>query len=190
VSLTTQKNIRADGDVVNGSKIENKTEVYVNAVTFSPKLAALQEALREEMEHTPVVRELIDELQKYTVRVRPADGVVGLRMKLEASGRSDEIDEAMSDKEAFVILLEKWSLYHSAQEILTYIMTKAIHDFRQFIRPLLANTGRVAQNELVTGRIIHPLVNEVGYGRFQMNAVQMMGMYYWLAEQCYVKWHA
>lgn len=58
------------------------------------------------------------------------------------------------------------------------------------IQPLIGELDRQGYNELVTSKIIRPLMDEVGDCPLSMDAVVTMGLYYWLAEQCFVRWHA
>jgi len=90
----------------------------------------------------------------------------------------------------FAKLLAKWSLYASAQEIFVHLLSLAVHEFRMSIQPLLGQIDRHSYNELVTQKIVVPLIEEVGEGVLSLDALVTMGLYYWLAEQCFVRWHA
>jgi hypothetical protein len=85
--------------------------------------------LADEIRNDQKVRDLVEGLQHYYVR-RSADGVEGLEAKLTAGNRSHEILDALERKERFVKLLDKWSLYASAQEIFAYLLAKAELEFR------------------------------------------------------------
>ena len=57
------------------------------------------------------------------------------------------------------------------------------------IQPQLGEIGQDRYNQIVTERIVYPIVDEVGIGVFSVDHQTVMGMFYWLAEQCYVRWH-
>ena len=44
-------------------------------------------------------------------------------------------------------------------------------------------------NQIIDEKIVEPIVTECGPTIFQMHHGIAMGMLYWLAEQCYVRWH-
>ncbi len=112
-----------------------------------------------------------------------------MQAKLKVAGREDEYLEAIEKKEQFAKLLERWSLYASAQEIFAYLLAKAEYEFTYVIRPQIATISKVQVNELVRDRIVAPTVEECGATVFTVNHSTAMGMVYWLAEQCFVRWH-
>jgi hypothetical protein len=89
----------------------------------------------------------------------------------------------------FVKLLEKWSLYASAQEIFAYLLAKAEYEFNYLIYPKIAESNVVEINQLVQELIVVPTIQECGTSVFTLNHGVAMGMLYWLAEQCFVRWH-
>ena len=44
-------------------------------------------------------------------------------------------------------------------------------------------------NAIIISRIVDPIVAECGTTVFEMNHGTAMGMLYWLAEQCFIRWH-
>lgn len=181
----------AGGDVVGGNK-SSRTELHfdLRRSGAASKIEALKARLVEEMEHDHTSPELIDSLQQYHRRRSPPDGVEGLECKLRVAERENEILDALEQKEMFAKLLARWSLYASAQEIFAHLLSLAVHEFRMTIQPLLGQVDRQGYNELVTQKIVLPLIDEVGEGVLSMDALVTMGLYYWLAEQCFVRWHA
>ena len=131
---------------------------------------------------------MVEGLQRFYSR-RSVDGIEGLEAKLTAGSRSHELLDALEQKERFSKLLEKWSLYASAQQIFAYLLAKAEHEFRMVVLPQINILDEVCINRLVSERIIYPLVDEVGDGVFNVDPGIVMGMVYWLAEQCFVRWH-
>jgi len=179
-----QQDVTAHGDVVGRDKIEQH---------FHPGQAGIVEQLLkkldDEVAKNEKVKETIETLAYYYNR-RSADGVDGLEAKLEAGNRKSEIMSAFEKKELFVKLLEKWALYASAQKILAYLLAKAEHEFNYNIHPQIGKAEVDKINALVTEKIVEPIVSECGHTIFGITHAVAMGIVYWLAEQCYVRWHS
>jgi C-terminal domain 9 of the ABC-three component (ABC-3C) systems len=180
-----QKGASASGDIVGGDKIERH---YHLAPTPPGIVERLLDKLRAEMEQNEQVRHTIENLAHFQTR-RSHDGIDGLENKLVAGGRSHEYPDAIEKKELFAKLLEQWSLYASAQEIFAYLLAKADYEFNRFIYPRISTLDYVEINEEVDSRIVAPLMTECGSSVFTLNHSIVMGMLYWLAEQCFVRWH-
>ena len=140
------------------------------------------------MEQNQEVRHTIEALEHFQTRRAP-DGIDGLEAKLKAANRQDELLSALEKKEMFVKLLEKWSLYASAQEIFAFLLAKAEYDFNYLIHPNISTASVVEVNQLVHDLIVMPTIQQCGTSVFTLNHSVAMGMLYWLAEQCFVRWH-
>ena len=180
-----QSGATARGDIVAGDKVETHIHSGVAPVGVVEKLL---EKLHAEMAKSANTRHIIESLARY-YEERSHDGVKGLKNKLDAAGRSAEYADAIEKKEMFAKLLEKWSLYSSAQEIFVHLLARAEHEFNLIIYPQLSNLEPFEVNQLVTDKIVVPTVAECGSTVFNVNHGTAMGMIYWLAEQCFVRWH-
>lgn len=130
----------------------------------------------------------MDRLKRFYSQ-RAYDGVVGLKAKLEKSGRDGSYIDAIEMKEMFAKLLERWSLYPSAQQIFVYLLARAERQFVDIILPQ-AHELKIAQiNTLMSDLIVEPTVQECGASVFEVDHNTAMGMIYWLAEQCFIRWH-
>lgn len=185
-SLTvTQRTLKVGRDNQVADQIHN---YYGDSKLQSP-IAALMERLAEEIKSDAQVQDLIDTLQFFHVRHAP-DGIEGLEGKLTHAGRRDEITLALRQKDLFARLLAKHTMFDSAQQIFAYLLAKIEQDYKCYVLP---NVGRVSREEidlLINERLVSPCVAEVGAGVFSLNAHVAMGMVYWLAEQCYIRWHS
>jgi hypothetical protein len=130
----------------------------------------------------------IDRLQRYYTQ-RAHDGVSGLEAKLARSGRQQSYDDAIEMKEMFAKLLEQWSLYASAQSIFVFLLARAERYFNDIILPQISERSAVEINQLMNQLIVDPTVKDCGASVFEMDHNVAMGMIYWLAEQCFVRWH-
>ncbi len=180
-----QAGATAHGDIVG----RDKHEQHIHLPRRTPGVVEqLLNKLQKEVENNQHVRHTI-ELLAYFQRRRSHDGIEGLEAKLEAAARSDEYLDAIEKKELFAKLLERWSLYASAQEIFAHLLAKAEYEFTYVVRPQLYSLSKVQANALVRDQIIVPIVEECGSTVFTINYSTAMGMIYWLAEQCFVRWH-
>lgn len=144
--------------------------------------------LKEQYDCNEQTQTTIDELARYHTR-RAADGIDGLEAKLKASARLHYYDEAIEKKEMFSKLLERWSLYSSAQQIFVHILARAENEFTQVIYGQIPARTPEDINALVIERIVNPIVEECGGDLISVNHNLVQGMVYWLAEQCFIKWH-
>lgn len=146
------------------------------------------EKLAHEIATNEETRQQIDTLQLYFER-RSHDGVEGLEAKLEHSGRADCKLDAFAKKELFAKLLTRYSLYASAQEIFAFMLARADTRFRTYVLPRVDELSISEIDALVISDIVEPIVEEIGFGPFNVNDAIVAGMVYWLAEQCFVRWH-
>lgn len=181
-----QTGATARGDIVGRDKFEQH---YHPAARQMGVVEQLLQKLQSEVATNAHVKHTIESLAHFHAR-RSHDGIDGLQAKLERAGRSDEYIDAIEKKELFAKLLERWSLYASAQEIFAYLLAKAEYEFTYVVRPQLQSISKVEANELVRDHIIVPLIEECGTTVFSINHSTVMGMIYWLAEQCFVRWHS
>jgi hypothetical protein len=188
---TTQKNItaardNAAGDITNTNS--NNQTFNVNLLDEKSPIAAWMALLAEEISTNKHVSDFIDTLQMYHEK-HSHDGVDGLEAKLTHSGRDSEIRLALRKKELFTRLLAKYSMFDSAQQILAFLLSKMEGDFRSYVLPNLAGGSPADIDQLFGQYLIEPCANEIKSGVFCLNAAIASGMVYWLAEQCYIRWH-
>lgn len=186
-----QSGLKAGGDVVARDKISNTHHHHYASNERQPTTThfeALLSKLHDELALNAQATQTIDELQFFFKKISP-DGVVGLSAKLTHAGRQYELPVAIEKKELFAKQLEKWSLYGSAQQILAYLLAKIEYIFSTDILPQLETLTAAELNHIVTQKIVIPIVDECGADIFAMNHAVVMGMVYWLAEQCFVRWH-
>lgn len=182
--MANQKNSTAGGDIVGRDKVENH---YHSVQRFS-KLDKLKTKLQAEIDSEQTLDGYIDRLKSYQP-IFPEDGVAGLEAKLERAGRGSQRMAALRMKERFAKLLERWSLYASAQEIFVHVLAVAEVRFSQYVSPQIGLLSPMELDEIVEQRIITPIVEDIGVEIFCMDHAEAMGLIYWLAEQCRIRWH-
>lgn len=178
-----QQRSNAGGDIVGGDKV---TTTYNSAP--KSKIEKLLQTLKEQYDGDQETQSIIDELARYHTR-RATDGVFGLQAKLEAADKGDSFEDAIEKKEMFAKLLQKWTMYSSAQLIFAHILAKAEVEFSQVIYPQIPAKSEADVNALVIDRIVNPIVEECGDDLLAINHNLVQGMVYWLAEQCFIRWH-
>jgi hypothetical protein len=178
------------GSTVAGNQVAgdyNQT-IFNEAGRDASVVERLLARLQAELDNDITCSDTIRKLQRYHGGTSKG-GVIGLRNKLMAGGRGDEIEDALEQKEMFVKLLEEFSLYASAQEIFVYLLAQAERVFNSEILPLVGELNAVEINRQTNRLILDPVVQECGATVFQIDHLTAMGMLYWLAEQCFVRWH-
>ena len=182
-----QSRARADGDIVAGSK-------YVNLTITAPQanigvVEQLLKRLQDEIAKDATILHTVESLKTYYEK-KSLDGVDGLEAKLSASGRDGELLRAYDRKEQFAKLLDTWSMYASAQEIFAFLLAQAEYLFQRHVSPMVAQ-GKTASevDDITEALILNPTIEQCGASVFVINHNLALGMIYWLAEQCYVRWH-
>jgi hypothetical protein len=178
-----QKGASAGGDVVAGNKTVNN---YLGRRGGLVEQLLLK--LQQEMESNAKVQQTVERLQIYYAR-DASSGPLGLEAKLNAANRAHEIPTALEKKEQFAKLLERWSLYASAQEIFAYLLARVEHEFAMSVAPRVGAANESEINQIITDRIVEPTIADCGVGDFSLDHRTAMGMVYWLAEQCFIRWH-
>jgi hypothetical protein len=181
----------AGRDIVGGD--QSKVAIANAVINLPPqpvggKISQLLARLKVEVASNQEVAARLAELEFYYLH-RAGDGVQGLEAKLTASGQQAVIYWALEQKEQFAKTLERWSLYASAQEILAHFLSKAYYEFGVHILPRLGDLTAAEITTIFDERFVQPTVEECGAGVLPMNHNIAVGMVYWLAEQCFVRWH-
>lgn len=187
-SGNSQRDISTYRDNIGGDQTNNVSNTINVALPISP-IAILMQRLADEVKNDQQVQCFIDTLQFYYEH-HSHDGINGLENKLVHTDRADEIVMAIRKKELFTRLLAKYGMFESAQQIFAYLLSKVEQDYRVYVLPNVTSCDRWKFDQLIHEHLIEPIITEVSAGVFLVNAAIAAGMVYWLAEQCYVRWHA
>lgn len=164
--------------------------VIINAAECEPHLMkTLIEMYKNELSKDSAFNQFIDSLQHY-INKMPGDKVKNLKDKLKISGREDKIEEAESLKELFAKKLMKNRFSESAQHILSYILGRAYFLFQQNIRPMIENNKSNGEvDHAIYKEVIEVIFEELDENVLLMNYQEIIGVVYYLAGNCHVKWH-
>jgi len=182
-----QSSARAHGNIAGRDIIHATTNNYA-APRAPGAVEQLLKELQDEIDNDRKVCDLIGRLERF-YKHRAHDGVIGLEAKLRAVGREASYADAIEMKEMFAKLLEQWSLYESAQKIFVHLLARAERQFNDIILPRMPDLDVAGVNKLMNELIVEPTVNECGASVFEIDHNTAMGMIYWLAEHCFVRWH-
>lgn len=183
VTKVDQSGASAEGNII-GRDLNNTVHVSARRSQIEGWLERLAEELRDD----PKVRGFVDNLQYY-MQPYTHDDVVGLVSKLEHAGRSSQKSRALRKKEEFSKLLAEWQAYPAAQEIIAYFLSKIESAFESKVVPLLGTADNDSIDCSIIEHLVDPVLAEMGTGPFMLNYNNVYGMVYWLAEQCYIRWH-
>lgn len=153
------------------------------------RVRELVQRLDIEIERDEVRDQWIESLEFFEEPYAP-DGVLGLEAKLQRCGRPDKIQLAIRHKELFVKFLNKYALYGAAQELLALCLHRIHQEFESHVHPVCGETPITALDQLISTKVVTTVVEEYGLGTFALDHGLVLGMTYWLAERCYVRWHA
>lgn len=179
-----------------GTYTDNSDNRTVN--TILPRnhtaISALTVRLEQEVREKLVASDIVPSLSFYRRRREAKDGIAGLEAKLEAGDREFRIEEALELKVEFDKILDKWSLYTSAQEIfghlLAIISRKFSNKILKYHQGELVGYTVLTFDEDIDDHILLPIVDQCGeITHFQVNLDLTLGMLYWLADNCFVRWH-
>ncbi|WP_108881051.1 ABC-three component system protein [Anderseniella sp. Alg231-50] len=181
-----QSHATAGQDIVGGNKYD-----FSNHKSAYEAIEALASKLKQEVADEATVQHTIRNLAYYKRRKEAGDGIVGLEAKLKAGGRLDLWDEdALDQKVEFEMLLETWSMYASAQEIFAHMLAKVERAFKQQIKPKLPDLSHDVADSMVDKLVLNPIIDECSkINHFFVNVNVALGMLYWLADHCFIRWH-
>jgi len=179
-------NAQAGGSIVGG----NLTEIHNHAApsALSGSIKDLVTKLQNEIDSDHKASGWIEDLLFFEENI-PDDDIEGLEAKLSTAGMSKKINTALKQKELFAKFLEKRALYGAAQQLLALCLHRIFADFEAYIHP---SCGKILPDDLhlkIHDTIICPIVEEFCQGAFNINHSLVLGMTYWLADRCYVRWH-
>lgn len=188
--VVSQQGAHAAGDIAARDNIKITNTYVIGSTGGSSHVLLLKKRLTNEMSCNQRVKETVENLIKYYKNKKPYDGIIGLENKLTKANRQTEIQEALEDKEEFAKFLERWSMYAAAQEIFAYLLGKIDDEFNKVILPRLGTDNQFEINTLISDRVVTPVIVECGVDEFLLSHSIVRGMIYWLAERCFVRWHA
>lgn len=117
--------------------------------------------------------------------------VRGLEDKLNASGRADLLKVALIRKQAAYKVIMRQQSSKSAQTIFAFLMAEIVVNFEQSVLPLVqAEASREIVDAAMLEKVISPALQVLESNPLMLNKMDIQGLIYFLAGNCYVKWDA
>lgn len=110
--------------------------------------------------------------------------------KLRKAGRESSIILAYKYKEMFAKFLTRYGLYNAAQELIALCLHKVFYEFESNVHPVCHHVSQDETDIIVAEKVVNPLLSDYVAGSFTIKHGLVLGMIYWLADRCYVRWHA
>lgn len=181
-TTTTQSGNSAHGDIVGGNK---SVTVYSQAPSL---ISVLNERFKAEEASLDAFKGFIGELQHYWDRATNPD-VRGLAAKLKDSNRQDLEALAERLKENATKKIVKYQTSHSAQEILVWAFGDIYSRFILEVTPNIeAGSPRSVIDSLINEKVIDPVVNGLGENVLHLYRDEIVGLVFFLAGNCHLKW--
>jgi hypothetical protein len=193
VPALNQSSASAGGDIVGGNKTTTTivlSSIQEGSTVTYPALERWIEELRAACELDLMISYHVRSFELYTRKRAADDGIEGLINKLNAANRGSLVADAIEQKVHFEKLLDEWSYYASAQEIFAYLLAKIRRGFSLTATPNIGLVPEHIIDQLVDKDVLLPLVDECSkIPQFSVNLDVALGMLYWLADQCFLRWH-
>lgn len=182
--FTNQSGNQAGGDVVGGNQYKS---IVTNNASPSP-LARLYERLREENNSQPCAAKISEQLLHYCSVATDGD-VRGLEDKLNASGRTDLVREAVRLKESAAKTVMKLQTSGVAQDIVTFILAKLYSGFMLHVTPAIeTGADRAAVDALISQHVLSPVEAMLGDNDLMLTSADLLGLLFFLGGNCHVRW--
>lgn len=115
----------------------------------------------------------------------------GLEEKLKASGRSDQLQVALVRKQSAYKAIMRQQGSKSAQTIYTFLLAEIVVNFEQSVLPLVqAKASREVVDTAMLEKVISPALQMLEDNPLMLNKLDIQGLVYFLAGNCYVRWDA
>lgn len=160
---------------------ERDREPFRNILRLKAKISE-EKAAGLQISHT------IEKLARFERQIS-TDGIDGLENKLTHANRAGEISYALEAKEDFVKLMAEWRFYESAQQMVVAALAIIEFEYSSNVIPQSKNSTIQQMNATIKNEIIIPLLNDMSGDAIAIDINHVAGMIYWLADQCYVRWH-
>lgn len=184
-TIDTQNNATSKQGVAVGC---NQGLMVVSQDAKIPYLYLLERKIQEEIGNNNLLEHISQNLNHYIQELEDTEQM-DLQGKLNLASREKELFIALRLKEKVSKLIDKYSLFASANKYLTYIFAMIIHLFKTYVYPeICAEKNLFEIKKVVSERVIIPVSEEIQKGEnyFDLNYEDIEGMIYFLAGNCHI----
>ena len=183
--MTTVRDNTVAGDIA--GRDVNKT---FNAAREPSAMAKLVEQYLAETLADKSLSKWTAKLEYYLSNETSSD-IRELEEKLNASGRADLLKEALIRKQSAYKAIMRQQGSKSAQTIYTFLMADIVVNFEQSVLPLvLDKASRKIVDDAMLEKVISPALQMLESNPLMLNKMDIQGLVYFLAGNCYVRWDA
>ncbi|OAN98369.1 hypothetical protein A8B75_19655 [Sphingomonadales bacterium EhC05] len=174
-----------------GANVVGRDLVNINEASSlrDQNVKSLVLQLEQEIQDDQTKSQWIENLEFFNID-HIVDEIEGLEAKLDHAGRQKNIKLAMRHKEMFAKFLAKFSLYESAQILISKCLHEIHQGFEANVHPECEELSIAKIDKIIYNDVVSPIVSQYGFGAFSLDHGLVSGMTYWLADRCYVRWHS
>lgn len=183
--MTTVRDNTATGDIAG----ENIYKTY-NAAREPTAMAKLVEQYLAETLADQTLSTWTEKLEHFLSNETSSD-IRGLEEKLCASGREELLKMALFRKQSAYKAIMRQQGSKSAQTIYTFLMAEIVVNFEQCVLPLVqAKASREIVDAAMLDKVISPALKMLESNPLMLTKLDIQGLVYFLAGNCYVRWDA
>ncbi|KVT83339.1 ABC-three component system protein [Burkholderia ubonensis] len=188
--FTNQSQNEVRGDLVGGNKIDNSKTTVINLTpsnSAGEELLKLYEKLKVDGHGDSSGGAFSEKLQHYMSSSTDGD-VRGLEAKLRDSGRDDQLYAALGMKERAFKSIMRYQTSRTAQRVFTIVLTDLHARFTLTVTPVIQEgAGRVVVDSCINA-IVQATHNMLGENVLEFDAMDLLGMLYYLGGNCHIRW--
>ena len=178
------------GNVVSGDLAARDVVNTFHEARKPTPMAKLVEQFLAETTADKSLTALTERLEHYFSNVTNVD-VRGLEEKLIASDREDLLTSALLKKQNAYKAIMRQQSSKSAQTIYTFLMAEIVVNFEQTVQPLVqAGADRHLVDAAMLEKVIDPAFNLLESNPLDLDKMDIQGLMYFLAGNCYIRWDA
>ena len=183
--ICADKVIGRDDNSTTHNHFYNKTIAYREDHILKKLLIEHEEEKQKDSEYQIFSNELNNFFKKKQV-----ENLRDLNTKLKDGGRENLVDIAIDSKERVTKKIHRFSLYKSAQDIYSYLLTNIRTAFKHTIENRI-KSGKFEHYEIddiVKNEIIEPYFHNIQGSSLFIDIDELYGLLYLLTGNCHIKW--
>lgn len=182
---TTVRGNNAGGDVAGGSIYKT-----YNAAREPTVMARLVELYLLETAADQNLAEWTEKLEHFFSNETNAD-IRSLEEKLRAADREELLQTALRRKQSASKAIMRQQGSRSAQTIYSFLMAEIVVNFEQSVWPLVqSKASRDVVDAAMLEKVINPALQMLEDNPLMLDKMDIQGLIYFLAGNCYIRWDA
>lgn len=177
-------------NTVHGDLAGRDLNKIYNAVREPTAMAKLVEQYLTETLADQTLSTWTEKLEHFLSNKTNSD-IRGLEEKLRTSGREDLLKVALVRKQSAYKAIMRQQGSKSAQTIFTFLMAEIVVNFEQSVLPLVqSEASREIVDAAILEKVISPALLMLESNPLMLDKMDIQGLMYFLAGNCYVRWDA